>query len=362
MSGKKIRITAAVSLRVNTAPVEKLSKENVRFKSISTAYSIDYDRQLQLELREQLDEYNCFVDKLFSNRSFYEYFYSHDADVTESEVEEVFGKDFAHILFALKPYMFETRYCKAENRFFDINSELCGEVNISDERLRFEVSAFSDNYPEETEKHFCLWNWDDDSKDYIEFLDRILPEEFADSTTDYYAPMDCFEQSRYDDCPCFENYRAVLKYLQKHGFLTYYSIRPDRETGKWNWFATKQGEIELALLDKSFLSDKRLMRKIELIMSTEGIDSSKPIYFLTNERNQEFISYTPAIFGGHRKLKIYGRLDCKSAKRYIEKGQYVNYRVFFADEETAIAAGYRPCAKCMPEAYKRWKEKQTANG
>lgn len=66
MSGKKIHITAAVSLRVNTAPVEKLSKENVRFKSISTAYSIDYDRQLQLELREQLDEYNCFVDKLFS--------------------------------------------------------------------------------------------------------------------------------------------------------------------------------------------------------------------------------------------------------------------------------------------------------
>ena len=147
-------------------------------------------------------------------------------------------------------------------------------------------------------------------------------------------------------------------YLQKYGFLTYYSIRPDRETGKWNWFATKQGEIELALLDKSFLSDKQLMRKIELIMSTEGIDSSKPIYFLTNERNQEFISYTPAILGGHRNLKIYGRLDCKSAKRYIEKGQYVNYRVFFADEETAIAAGYRPCARCMPEAYKRWKERK----
>ena len=36
MSGKKIHITAAVSLRVNTAPVEKLSKENVRFKSISS--------------------------------------------------------------------------------------------------------------------------------------------------------------------------------------------------------------------------------------------------------------------------------------------------------------------------------------
>ena len=42
---------------------------------------------------------------------------------------------------------------------------------------------------------------------------------------------------------------------------------------------------------------------------------------------------------------------------YFEKGQYVKYRVFFADEETAIAAGYRPCAKCMPDEYKKWKEK-----
>lgn len=41
----------------------------------------------------------------------------------------------------------------------------------------------------------------------------------------------------------------------------------------------------------------------------------------------------------------------------VEKGQYVKYRVFFVDEETAIAAGYRPCAKCMPDEYKKWKEK-----
>ena len=31
---------------------------------------------------------------------------------------------------------------------------------------------------------------------------------------------------------------------------------------------------------------------------------------------------------------------------------------FFADEETAVAAGYRPCAKCMKEEYKKWKAKQ----
>ena len=51
-------------------------------------------------------------------------------------------------------------------------------------------------------------------------------------------------------------------------------------------------------------------------------------------------------------------LDCKSAKRWLAKGMYAEYRVFFKDEATAIAAGYRPCAICMPEEYKIWKSKQ----
>ena len=54
-------------------------------------------------------------------------------------------------------------------------------------------------------------------------------------------------------------------------------------------------------------------------------------------------------------MKIYGRLDCPSALRAIARGGYVRYRVFFADELTAIAAGYRPCAVCCPDRYRAWK-------
>lgn len=79
-------------------------------------------------------------------------------------------------------------------------------------------------------------------------------------------------------------------------------------------------------------------------------------YHLIDKNGNLYDSETPGTLGGHRKLKIYGRLDCPSAARYIVKGQYVQHRVFFADEETAIAAGYRPCARCMPEEYKKWKE------
>lgn len=82
-------------------------------------------------------------------------------------------------------------------------------------------------------------------------------------------------------------------------------------------------------------------------------------YKLLDENGQEYLSTSKGKFGGNKSLKIYGKLDCPSALRWIAKGYYVKNRVFFKDEETAIAAGYRPCAVCMPKEYKKWKEKSS---
>ena len=68
-----------------------------------------------------------------------------------------------------------------------------------------------------------------------------------------------------------------------------------------------------------------------------------------------YASDVPGTLGGHRRSRIYGRLDCPGALRWIAKGYYVRYRVFFRDEATAISAGYRPCAVCLPDRYVRWK-------
>lgn len=56
-------------------------------------------------------------------------------------------------------------------------------------------------------------------------------------------------------------------------------------------------------------------------------------------------------FAGNAQLKIYGRLTCASGKRMLK-----NNRVFFVDEQEAIAQGYRPCGHCMRQAYKKWKD------
>ncbi|HEY2371120.1 MAG TPA: Ada metal-binding domain-containing protein [Gaiellaceae bacterium] len=80
------------------------------------------------------------------------------------------------------------------------------------------------------------------------------------------------------------------------------------------------------------------------------------MYKLIGADGKHYLSATPGTLGGHRKNKIYGRLDCAGAASWIAKGHYVKQRVFFRDEATAVAAGYRPCARCMPAAYAVWKE------
>jgi hypothetical protein len=79
------------------------------------------------------------------------------------------------------------------------------------------------------------------------------------------------------------------------------------------------------------------------------------LYTLLGPDRRPYPSRQPGRYGGHWPGRRYGRLDCPSALRAIARGGYVKHRVFFADEVTAIAAGYRPCAVCLPTQYTAWK-------
>lgn len=85
-------------------------------------------------------------------------------------------------------------------------------------------------------------------------------------------------------------------------------------------------------------------------------------YTLLGPDRRPYSSPTPGTLGGHRRGRRYGRLDCPAALRTIARGGYVRNRVFFADEETALAAGYRPCAVCLPEKYLQWKAGRHCRG
>lgn len=85
--------------------------------------------------------------------------------------------------------------------------------------------------------------------------------------------------------------------------------------------------------------------------------TEKKQYKLLGADGKLYLSNEKGTLGGNSRDKIYGRLDCPDANNAVKQGTYAKIRVFFKDEATAIAAGYRPCGCCVKEKekYKRWK-------
>jgi methylphosphotriester-DNA--protein-cysteine methyltransferase len=81
------------------------------------------------------------------------------------------------------------------------------------------------------------------------------------------------------------------------------------------WVCTPVGQYFLPLIQHHHISDQDVHRLI---------------------RKQEIL------FGGNKKLKIYGTISCSSGKRMKKEN-----RVFFKDKAEALQAGYRPCGHCM---------------
>lgn len=80
-------------------------------------------------------------------------------------------------------------------------------------------------------------------------------------------------------------------------------------------------------------------------------------YRLLGADGREYASARRGTLGGNRRTRVFGRLDCPAATAAIARGgPYARHRVFFADEPAAWAAGYRPCARCLPDAYRAWRD------
>jgi hypothetical protein len=93
------------------------------------------------------------------------------------------------------------------------------------------------------------------------------------------------------------------------------------------------------------------------VVMTSTTDPATPVRHadLTPARLHGMIRRGAIAFGGYapRKrpgMRIYGLLTCWSGKK-----MHAENRVFFGGEAQAIAAGFRPCAHCMPAAYRAWK-------
>ncbi|MEU6674625.1 Ada metal-binding domain-containing protein [Streptomyces sp. NPDC046925] len=98
-----------------------------------------------------------------------------------------------------------------------------------------------------------------------------------------------------------------------------------------------------------------------MIPAPDAAPPAPRTYTLCGPDGKPYAGSTPGTPGGHRRGRLYGRL-CPSALRAVARGPYAAHRVFFPDEATAIAAGYRPCAVCLPGQYARWKADPESTG
>jgi metal binding Ada-like protein len=87
--------------------------------------------------------------------------------------------------------------------------------------------------------------------------------------------------------------------------------------------------------------------------------AKRTAWTLIGPDGKPYKSTVPGTLGGHRKGRLYGRMDCRAALTALERGGYPANRVFFLNEADAKAAGYRPCAVCMPVEYAQWKAAHT---
>ena len=289
--------------------------------------------------------------------------------LTREQINKKFGTTVEQLVFSLKKYQFQTEVCVMNSYFFVSDYAPTYEVETPDGiSIEFKVGDSDNCYPiNSSDGRKLLWNWMDEEKDFTYYLwqtfDTLgwLPEEqdYDKEPVKSYYQLGNWEQARYDVEPD-ANLVRCLHILAAMGYAQKYEIIPEQKSPWFSLRGYENGKIGLCVLDSSFTKNKVAVEKLKSVLVCPEEQISVQKYFLTDSYDHQYLSGEPGTLGGHKKLKIYGKLDCPSALKHIAKGQYTAHRVFFADEDTAIAAGYRPCGICMKSAYREWKKKQDA--
>lgn len=360
--------------------------DNSRMLSFFLGYCSKEQYEERVEsIREAMEKYNSTVRALWGIPGFGSFFAEHNSIVSKEDISSQFGDEVANLAFSLEspPYCYpDLVVC---GRMFQLaTAGYQGKIVFKNKEYSFAIDGQADNYPDMIDGKICFWNWNENNTDYAlefaKYVEEKLPKGvsiFADSLLQF----DNYDQWRGETMPIVEAINEIFSSMEQRGYLTRHKVLSENCQSVWRYYTgVLTGTVGLYLCDPKAFKDKLLVERINVLLKaclieydnndnpeygvlvdkdTKQPNLSQPHYYLQDANDKTYLSLEQGILGGHYKLKIYGRLDCPSAARYIAKGQYIKHRVFFKDETTAIAAGYRPCGVCMREAYQRWKEKQS---
>lgn len=84
--------------------------------------------------------------------------------------------------------------------------------------------------------------------------------------------------------------------------------------------------------------------------------TEKKRYALLHADSAPYLSDEEGALGRNGRARTYDGLDRSVASSALEHGEtYAKVRVSFKDEAMVIAAGHRPCGRCMEATYGRWR-------
>ena len=320
------------------------------------------DSEKKQQLRGDVDSYNAYLDYLDSLDGFKSFFIDHDLCITRNDVTAKWSSEIAEKVFSKGTYVFSTDLRVFGDILMDTSFPVSYTVMIAGNEMALPIGKIGNDYPTRAGESPIIWNWTDNGHDFCFDLWELLGSPYqqtgdiGDEAEGVIYPFDAYDQFR-NEAPEPQLVRIFEK-LEKLGYIKTYTIKPECTDFMWNHFCKSDGSLDCAVVDTSFLKNKLVMEQIDLLLWSPSEELEKNPYIITNQNGKQELSPIPGTLGGHKKLKIYGRLNCPYANRHLAKGQYAKYRVFFKDEESAIDAGYRPCAVCMPDKYKEWKRQK----
>lgn len=335
--------------------------DNCKFKSMSYYYTYTAESgDCHNELCQKLEKYNSYEKFLFSLNGFVKAFIEGNYTLSYDKAVSLWGEDNASAIFAEDDYPFKTQFIVFNNILMLSNFELNYKIELDSMIVQLKMTDDDIIYSEGDKNKRVIVNSVDSKNDIYAYLYGLFLWDLNLITADdeRFDAYDAYEQWRLDDKTVDVYLERCWKVLESMGFAKEYEVIPDVANLYWDYVAQSDGTITVALLDTTFNQNKLVMEKLKLIIDSFEKDIQTKHYFLTDSDNKQYLSEEKGTLGGHWKLKIYGELNCKSANRYIDKGQYVRNRVFFKSESDAVSAGYRPCEVCKREEYELWKKSQ----
>ena len=321
---------------------DRLHYPDIHIPNRGAAWGLSFlpeDSEEKKRLRANVDSYNAYLDYLDSLAGFKSFFIGNNLCISKSDVLSKWGQETAERVFSKGSYVFSTDLKIFGDILMDTSFPVSYTAMIDGNELALPIGKIGNKQPTHAGENPIIWNWTDNGHDFCFDLWELLGSPYQqngdidDEPEGVTYPFDAYEQFR--DEPPEPQLVRIFEKLEKLGYIRTYTIMPEHSDFMWNHFCKSDGSLDCAIIDESFKKNRLIMEQITLLLWAKPEELAEKLYFVTNENNHQVLSATPGTLGGHKKLKIYGQLDCPSARKHLAKGQYAKNRVFFLSEEVA---------------------------